>query len=534
MRQLHGALTLLLWLSAAACKSGHYAPISAGTPSSEAPPTARLVFVTDLAGVVEPCGCTRNQLGGISHFAAWVTRERSRMPAMVIASAGPQFFTDPRLEGDSADQARTKAVVLARLMRDLDWAAFAPAGGDLADGAEGLASLARLSGAAALRSEDAVAPWATVSVRTVGALHVGFVGVSAAGNAAAAKAAQAAVRREVERAKALGANVVVALAPVGRGEAKRLADAVPELLAVVVGSAQATGEQNTTAPELERVGNVLIVQAANHLQSIAVLDLTLDGKVEAGALTPLSDGTGIELAASRASVERRRDELRTKIASWERDPSVLPRDIEARRRDLADLEAELARLAAARTHVVGSYYRIAVQEIRDNLGTDRTADRELLSYYKAVNEHNRQTFADRRPLVPSADESGYVGGEACAVCHAGPEDVWSRTAHASAYATLQKGFKEFNLECVGCHVTGYEKPGGSTVTHVDKLRNVQCESCHGPGSKHVLAPQVANIVARPDPATCLDCHRPPHVENFDAALRMADILGPGHGAPAQH
>ena len=45
-------------------------------------------------------------------------------------------------------------------------------------------------------------------------------------------------------------------------------------------------------------------------------------------------------------------------------------------------------------------------------------------------------------------------------------------------ATLTTQFKEFNLDCVGCHVTGYGRPGGSTVTHVEKLKDVQCEACH--------------------------------------------------------
>ena len=533
LRQVHGALAPLVLLSAAACKGGHYAPVSAGTPSTETPPTARLVFVTDLAGVVEPCGCTRNQLGGISHFAAWIARERSRAAATVIASAGPQFFMNARLEGDSADQDRAKASVIARLMHALGWAAFAPADSDFADGADEFAKLVQLSGATPLTSDDAAAPWATVSVRAVGALHVGFVGVSSPAEGAAARGVQTAVRRAVGRAKAMGANVVVALTSVGRGEAKRLADAVPELLAVVVGSTKSGGEQNIPAPEPERVGNVLIVQAANHLQSVAVLDITLGEPVEAGVIVELSDATGIELASARASVERRRDDLRTKIAVWERDPSVLRRDLEARRRDLAQLDAEAARLAVARAPTTGSFYRYAVEEVRDSLGTEPAADRELLAYYKAVNEHNRAAFANRTPAPSRPNEAGYVGGEACATCHSEARGVWARTAHASAYATLEKGFKEFNLECVGCHVTGYGKPGGSTVTHVDNLRNVQCESCHGPGSKHVLAPQASNIVASPAPATCIDCHRPPHVENFDAALRMADILGPGHGMPAR-
>jgi hypothetical protein len=110
--------------------------------------------------------------------------------------------------------------------------------------------------------------------------------------------------------------------------------------------------------------------------------------------------------------------------------------------------------------------------------------------------------------------------------------VWDRTTHAHAYATLSSQFKEFNLECVGCHVTGYDQPGGSTVTHAAKLENVQCEVCHGPGSRHVLNPaDRTRIIARPDASRCLDCHHPPHVEGFDALAKMKDILGPGHGRP---
>jgi hypothetical protein len=535
LRQLHGAFLLLASLGLAACNNGHYAPISAGTPSIEASPTLRLVFVTDLAGVVEPCGCTRDQLGGIGHFAAWVSRERTRVAATVIASAGPQFFMDVRLSGDGADQARARATVIARWMHTLDWAAFAPASSDWADGEGELARLARLSGATPLAADEAAgAPWATVSVREVGGLRIGFVGVRSPTDAGAASSAQTSVRRGFDRAKAMGASAVVALAAVGRGEAKRIADAVPELLAVVVGSSSSTGEQNLPAPEPERVGNVAIVQAANHLQSVAVLDIYLRDPIEPGGIVRLSDGTGIELAAARSAVERRREELQGKIAIWERDPTVLPSDLQARRRDLAELDDEARRLQAARAPAKGNYYRYAIQEIRETLGNDPGAERELASYYKAVNEHNRTAFADRLPLAAEPTEAGYVGGEVCATCHADARNVWLRTRHASAYATLERASKEFNLDCVGCHVTGYEKPGGSSVTHVEKLRNVQCESCHGPGSKHVLDPSVGSALAAPGPSTCLECHRPPHVENFNPAQRMASILGPGHGLPARH
>jgi hypothetical protein len=180
----------------------------------------------------------------------------------------------------------------------------------------------------------------------------------------------------------------------------------------------------------------------------------------------------------------------------------------------------------------GSFFRYALKEMRDSLGTDADIESDMLGYYKAVDDHNRVAFADRLPPPARPDQASYLGVDACTVCHSGPRQVWDRTTHAHAYATLSSQFKEFNLECVGCHVTGYDQPGGSTVTHAAKLENVQCEVCHGPGSRHVLNPaDRTRIIARPDASRCLDCHHPPHVEGFDALAKMKDILGPGHGRP---
>jgi hypothetical protein len=98
---------------------------------------------------------------------------------------------------------------------------------------------------------------------------------------------------------------------------------------------------------------------------------------------------------------------------------------------------------------------------------------------------------------------------------------------------LSTQFKEFNLDCVSCHVTGYEKPGGSTVTMNASLRDVQCEECHGPGQAHVKTPKKPGLITRePKADMCArSCHHPPHVEAFDPARAKQFIVGPGHGLP---
>jgi hypothetical protein len=83
-------------------------------------------------------------------------------------------------------------------------------------------------------------------------------------------------------------------------------------------------------------------------------------------------------------------------------------------------------------------------------------------------------------------------------------------------------------------VTGYGKAGGTTVTHVDKLTDVQCEVCHGPGSKHVNKPEDKALLSKPSPSFCAsECHHPPHVHpGWKAMAAWPKIIGPGHGAPA--
>jgi hypothetical protein len=484
--------------------------------------------LTDVAGALEPCGCTKDQLGGLDHFGAWIKQEHARAPAELVASAGPLFFMDEKLEGDRADQDRIKAATIARVLRGLDFVAFAPGINDWSDGVPALAKLAETSGGTLIGATG------TALVRDVGGVKVGFVGYGQTRDDGSQPSPAEAVKRGVEEARRQGAEVLVALVAVGRGEAKRIADAVPELTAVVVGSPKSTGEGNTTAPQGEQVGDVLVVQAANHLQAIAVLDLYVREPLVPGRLIKFADATGLELSRKREELARRIDDLHVKIAAWERDPAVAPADVAARRSELASLEAQREALDVRPPPAKGSFFRYAIREMRPSLGKDAAVEADMVAYYKAVNEHNRAAFADRVPPATAPDQAKYVGIDACTNCHPGPREVWNKTVHAHAYATLADQFKQFNLECVSCHVTGYERPGGSTVTHVAKLENVQCEVCHGPGSKHVASPADKTLIAaRPEPSLCLDCHHPPHVEGFDPSTKMREILGPGHGMPAK-
>ena len=93
--------------------------------------------------------------------------------------------------------------------------------------------------------------------------------------------------------------------------------------------------------------------------------------------------------------------------------------------------------------------------------------------------------------------------------------------------------KQFSLNCVSCHVTGYGQPGGATVTHNmgGALVNVGCESCHGPGSAHNEDPASAPLPADVPETTCVTCHNAEHSDRFQYRAYREAIRAPGHGRP---
>lgn len=507
----------------AACQGCHVtqggaSPVTQGDPSS---PTVRLYFVSDLAGALEPCGCTKDQLGGLDHAAAWIASERTHAHFSGLVLSGPTFFMNATLTAEHKDQDLLKAETIAGGLKAEGCLAFSPGTNDWAAGDDELGKLRGLSGVTSVTGSTG-----SSRVVVLNGVPIGFIGVDAPpGGATPPTAPAEGVKVAAAALEKQGAKVLVVLASVGRGEAKRIADRVPELTAIVVGSGSSTGEANTEIPPGELVGTVVIAQTSNHLQSVGVLDLY----VREGSYA-FADGTGLDAAQKRAELTRRVDELHVKISNWERDKAIAGADLEARRADLARLEAERAALDERPPPSSGSFFRYAVKEIRESLGKDPALQATVSAYYKAVNDHNRVALAERLPPPPVPGEPTYVGILVCTKCHKPAREFWDTTRHAHAYETLSSQNKEFNLDCVSCHVTGYDQPGGSSVTHVDRLRDVQCENCHGPGSLHSEKPKLIEMPRKePKGDVCVGCHHPPHVEQFDVKAKMGEILGPGHG-----
>jgi hypothetical protein len=106
------------------------------------------------------------------------------------------------------------------------------------------------------------------------------------------------------------------------------------------------------------------------------------------------------------------------------------------------------------------------------------------------------------PVNAQAPGATYVGSEKCKDCHQKAYATWSGSKHSKAYdalvnytlhaSTIEKEGKKLSIgrqydpDCVRCHTTGFNHVGG----FVDEVKTPQlvgngCENCHGPGSKHV-------------------------------------------------
>jgi hypothetical protein len=109
-------------------------------------------------------------------------------------------------------------------------------------------------------------------------------------------------------------------------------------------------------------------------------------------------------------------------------------------------------------------------------------------------------------LAPAAGvgASEYVGSAACKDCHPTAFGVWTKSKHSGAYSTLvgarNPSLREFDAECIVCHTVGFRYQSGfASAAKTPNLKDVGCESCHGPCEAHVKRPRNAAIHALINP-----------------------------------
>ncbi len=85
-------------------------------------------------------------------------------------------------------------------------------------------------------------------------------------------------------------------------------------------------------------------------------------------------------------------------------------------------------------------------------------------------------------------KTDFVGTAKCIECHKEAHAQWADTPHGKAFAALERENKPDDPKCLPCHTTGYgQKKGFQSAAATPGFKNVGCESCHGPGLKHIEA-----------------------------------------------
>ena len=426
-------------------------------------------------------------------------------------------------------QDRLKAdLILDPFAKRLQVAALGLGPNDVARGPEGIKPRRQAV------NVGAGAPIEAPKLVSIGGTQVGILGVVAPGmvpgiEASAPGPAATAAAADLRKR---GATVVVALVQAqDRRAAIDMLRSIQGVDLAIAGLGGNTPEPEKITPTADRVGDAWLVIPANRGQVVARIDVT----VRPGT-GPLVDAVGPGAAQLlRQGLAARINALTEEIAGFEKSADADPAFVAQNKQELADARAEDAALAATplRPPAQGSYFALTQIRIVKALACDVPVQEAKFAYNKASGAANVAAAASVKAPPPPRGQASYVGAEACADCHAEADEFWQRTKHIRAWETLETVGKQLDYECIGCHVTGWDQPGGATLAQNEALRDVQCETCHGPGSIHVdkLGKERPFSVKRaPAENLCAtQCHTPAHSDTFDRTAYLRDIVGPGHG-----
>ena len=281
-------------------------------PARGGPGERRLTifYTAEVHGTPEPCGCTSDPLGDVARYAALVRTAARKGPVLLVDAGGLSFPESSTRQGEAGERGARdvpgrgagphRPAVRRRPGRDRRHA------GHRGGGRPGAAS----------RQHLARARTSTPSrLETVGGVRVGIIGVAdpalASGLGATGEDPVAAAKREAAALRSKGAELVIALAPVEKPLARRIArDAAVDL--VVLGRQVGQGMDRA-----EKVGNAFLVASADELQRVGRIDIVWRGK------GPLVDAGGPEAAALRRveidqAIARIDDELKAWAARQRR------------------------------------------------------------------------------------------------------------------------------------------------------------------------------------------------------------------------
>jgi hypothetical protein len=515
-----------LALATACCSKSDVKSGGQGAAPVPSKPAFTIFALAELRGQIGPCGCTSDPLGDISRTVEVVDQTRSH-GAVLVVDAGSTLYSQSPVPAHLDAQEELKADLIADIYKhDLHVGPLGLGPMDLAKGPGELRMPRVVANAIGINAEPSV-------LSDVGGAKVGTFSVIAEDTVKGLSITDpvAAGKAQVAALKGKGAQVIVALVQASsKRDAVKLVKDIGGIDFTVAGLGLEAPEPDRVSIEPEKVGDGWLVVPANRGQVISRVDVYLRG----GA--PFSDAVGAAAAnAKAATLDKQIATLDADLAKFKADASADPAFVKQKQDERTQLAAQRDSL---KTHAMvvpasGSYFTLDQIRINKTLACNVPTQDKVTKYDAAAGEANVKAAAGEKVPEPPKGAAKYVGMASCGDCHSDAVDFWKKTVHAQAWQTLVDRGQQFDYECIGCHVVGFGKPGGSNLAHNDNLRDVQCEVCHGPGSIHVAKggeEKPAAVRRMPAQDLCAsECHTHEHSDTFQYEAYLRDIVGPGHG-----
>lgn len=502
--------------------------------TDEGPPAPVVLFTSGIKGYTEPCGCTLDLvLGGIDRVTGTVRAAAALAPAHLVLDAGNTLFEHPTIDPQRWAQEVRKSRVIVAALGAMGTAATVPGRTDFAAGVGFYHEALAESGIRVLAANLSLAADRTLLGEPSATFELGSERVGVIGAVDPARFADLtevvttspadAVQQQADALVAAGATTVIVLFQGDLAAARTQLGEVSGVDFIIIGA------DPRQTDEVEQVGAAVTLEAYDQGRNVGRLKLHRPDGATGHWQNALrgSDGDRERLERVIAGVEAQLAELPPSDGG---EPPPIAVRLQER---VAGLRDELARIQDVEPVFDADAPRFLYRPIPMYPGypTEPSITDAMREYNQALREINLASAAPPPPPAPGMPH--YVGTERCVTCHVEAGRVWQNTAHSGAWQTLVERDKQFDRSCISCHVTGYERPGGSSLGHTDGLVDVQCEQCHGAGSMHAEDPSLMGfpqgVVLGDTVETCTGCHNEEHSPRFDHATYLPRVLGPGHG-----
>jgi hypothetical protein len=487
-----------LFLTACAAKP----PVPSEAPAAQ-PRHATLFVSAELKGYLGPCGCSENMRGGIARTAAQIEAARKTDGPVLFVDSGDALFGEPTIPEAAIPQQERKAKAMAEAMKALGLSVRARGPLDDARG-EGFRK--------------------SLSLPELGTDGVGLVNAGAAKVAVVEGGSAGELESRSKAAREKGAAFVLGLFRTSFEDALKseLKPGSVDLAVAVKAKDELSGELN----KLSKSG-VPLVQVQTKGRSLLKLDLFFQGQGNFELLRGTDD-----VERDVAALDQRIELLRAQV----NEPMIAEELKKLRQQKLGELIARKEALIEAPVAAPEGKNAFTVRflPIESSFPEDEKVKALVTAYDRDVGLLNVEWAKQHgQPCPePAKGEAKYVGNAECKECHEEAFPSWQASKHAVALETLKKVGKEHHLDCVGCHVTGWQKPGG--VCRIDQTAErdtVGCEMCHGPGSIHAGDPDKNNVAKGNESKTCVGCHDRENSPHFELERYLKEIIAPGHGLP---